>query len=154
MRAIASVGATQGRDRSARAIGAACRYEAVAHVLHCLGTCEFADVFAARFAAFFAAACADGHVVDTLSHCFKHAGREQQRGSAPKKHAALAAAALRYLTESELAALDDPDAPRTKTALRVSAVVFDWMHDVDDVRARAPGACASNTAMRTARVAH
>lgn len=106
----------------------------MAHVLHCLGTCEFADLFAAKFPAFFAAALADSHVVDTLVHCFKHTGREQQRGSAPKKHVALAAAALRHITERELEGLADPDAPRTRTALRVSSVVFDWMHDVEDVR--------------------
>jgi hypothetical protein len=41
------------------------RYEAVGHVLHCLGVCEIFDFFTAHFQDFFAAALVDPHVTDT-----------------------------------------------------------------------------------------
>jgi hypothetical protein len=103
-------------------------------VLHCLGVCEFSDFFAAHFQDFFAAALIDPRVIDTLTHCFKHTGPDQGRAAAPYKHIALAIAALRYLTDHELDALEDASSPRARTSMQVAGVVFDWMNSVDSVR--------------------
>jgi hypothetical protein len=111
------------------------RYEAVGHVLHCLGVCEFSDFFAAHFQDFFAAALVDPRVTDTLTNCFKHTGREQERNAAPYKHTALAIAALRYLTQHELDSLEDASSLRARISIQVAGIVFDWMQGVDSVRA-------------------
>jgi hypothetical protein len=119
-------------------------------VLHCLGSCDFADFFAAHAHTFFDAVVADPYVKDTVAHCFKHLGRDHLRKTARERHTALADAILRHITERELGALEHTGSERARAALGLSEIVFEQLQNTDmfpDVRAcldiSAAGDCAS-----------
>lgn len=114
-------------------------------MLHCLGSCDFADLFATHFPACFEAIVADAHIKDTITHCFKHTGRDQLRASAHKRHVALADAILRHVAESEMETLQDSDSARTKVTLELTEIVFERLRNTDiftDVRPPFPDTVA------------
>jgi hypothetical protein len=106
-------------------------------VLHCLGSCDFADLFATHFHVLFQAIVDDPHIKETITHCFKHSGRDQLRISARKRHTALADAILRHVTDHELHCLEDVSSHRAKVTLELTEIVFERLQNLEhfpDVR--------------------
>ena len=106
-------------------------------MLHCLGSCDFADFFSANFPAIFDAIVADGHVKETILQCFKHSGRDHLRATARERHAALANAVLQHITANELPHLEHESSERANVALALSETVFEQLQNTEtysDVR--------------------